>query len=152
MESTGYFENADDLALGYLDRYTTEPVPTADVSALFASGGLYSTVEDLFQWNQAIFSERLLPRAIMDQMFTPHAVTGDGGEGYAAYGYAWFLLEHKGHAVVWHSGSIDGFTSILAHHPDEQVTIILLSNTDREIVHVAYWSGALCLGRQGPGR
>ena len=142
MEATGYFENADDLALGYADRYTKEPVPAADVSNLFASGGLYSNVQDLYQWNQALNSEQLLPRAIIDQMFTPYADTGDSEE-YDAYGYAWFLNEHKGHAVVYHGGSIDGFTSILAHHPDEEVTIILLSNTDREIVNMAYLGGTI---------
>jgi len=137
MESTGYLEYANNLALGYLDRYTTEPVSNLDVTTLFASGGLYSNVEDLYRWSQALYGDQLLSQASRDQMFTPYAVTGDG-EAYASYGYACFIHEHKGHPVIWHGGSIAGFSTTMIHHPAEQVTIILLSNIDVAIVKVEY--------------
>ena len=126
MEATGYIENTDGVVSGYLDRYTTEPVPIIDVSNLFASGGLYSTVEDLYRWDQSLYTEQLLPQALIDQMFAPHATTRDSDE--VKYGYAWLLLEDNGHAVKMHMGSIEGFTSLIARYPEMETTIILLSN------------------------
>ena len=70
-------------------------------------------------------------------MFTPYGATTEG-VGYDAYGYACFLNEYHWGKIIYHSGSIDGFTSILAHHPEDQVTIILLSNMDVQTVKVEY--------------
>jgi CubicO group peptidase (beta-lactamase class C family) len=137
MKATGYLEKTDNLALGFFDRYTTDPVSDWDVTNLFSSGGLYSTAEDIFLWSQALYGEQLLSPASIHQMFTPHELTRDG-EGYDAYGYACFLNEYHGRKIIYHGGSIDGFTSLLAHHPEEQVTIILLSNLDVSIVKVEY--------------
>ena len=137
MEATGYLDTPDRLAFGYLDRYTTDPVFGLDVTTLFSSGGLYATAEDIYLWSQALYGDRLLSPASREQMFTSHADTGEG-EAYASYGYACFLHEYKGHPIIWHAGSIDGFASTLAHHPDEQVSIIILNNIDANITNVEY--------------
>jgi len=42
-----------------------------DMSIPFAAGGLYSTVEDLFLWDQALYGERLLPARLRDLLFKP---------------------------------------------------------------------------------
>jgi CubicO group peptidase (beta-lactamase class C family) len=46
------------------------------------------------------------------------------------YGYGWFLSQHFEHRVIEHSGAVFGFSSHMARYPDDQVTIIVLSNTD----------------------
>ena len=46
------------------------------------------------------------------------------------YGYGWIISQHFGHRVIEHSGGLLGFTTQIARYPDNQVTIIVLSNTD----------------------
>jgi len=140
MEATGYLEKADDLALGYLDKYSIEPVSNLDVTTLFASGGLYSNIEDLYRWSQSLYGDQLLSQASRDQMFTPYANTRED-VGSDSYGYACFLNKHNGRAVIYHGGSIAGFGSTFAYYPEEQVTMILLNNIDVAIVKVEVLGG-----------
>lgn len=84
----------------------------SDESSAYAAGAIYSTVEDLYLWNQALYSETLLPKNYLDLMFTKH-VKDIGYGGY--YGYGWELKEkpmgnsNENIETIGHSGSIDGF-------------------------------------------
>jgi D-alanyl-D-alanine carboxypeptidase len=48
----------------------------------------------------------------------------------AKYGYGWYLCQSSGHRMAAHDGKIPGFHNFLAHYPDDQVDIIILSNLD----------------------
>ncbi len=87
-----------------------------------AAGGLYSTVEDLLLWDQALYTEKLVSRKSLDSMFTP--VKG-------IYGYGWFIGERASHKYVEHGGGIAGFLTYLARYPEEKLTVIVLSNFER---------------------
>ena len=54
-----------------------------------AAGGLYSTVENLYRWDQALYTDKLSPKNLRDMMFTPFALTSDNGE--LGYGYGWVI-------------------------------------------------------------
>lgn len=130
MTASGYDHNLTELAVGYL-RF--EEAPFIDMSLPFSGGGLYSTVEDLYLWVQAINSEALLTQDSVSEMFSEHApISGSGG---LAYGYGWFIDQSSGHRLYVHDGSIEGFAAILAHYPDEKVTIILLSNQEKSLLN-----------------
>ncbi|MFC6390804.1 serine hydrolase [Methylorubrum zatmanii] len=106
-------------------------------SAAYAAGALYSTVDDLLAWDNALTGPRLLSEASRAAMFD------DGGTGYAL---GWFVSRafgkssgkpgHKpgdrqsGHRVWGHAGSIPGFLSINDLYPDDRLTVIVLSNTE----------------------
>lgn len=55
-----------------------------------AAGALYSTVEDLFLWDQSLYTTVLVSQDTLDTIFTPHITTGSADE---AYGYGWLLDE-----------------------------------------------------------
>lgn len=97
-----------------------------DVSQRYAAGGLYSTVGDLLKWDQALYTDRLVSSETLRAIFTS-AATAPGGIGY---GYGWMIYSQSGHRVIEHGGSLPGFRSNLARYPDDQVTIIILSNLD----------------------
>lgn len=133
MTSTGYDHNRDDLAIGYKDRF--RKADFADMSIPFAAGGLYSTVEDLYRWDQALYTEQLLPQAMLDEMFTPQAAIPnsgwlDSGSPESAYGYGWMIGKEGNRRVFEHGGGIDGFVSIITRYPDDKTTIIILSNQE----------------------
>ena len=100
-----------------------------DMSVPHAAGGLYSTVEDLYRWDQALYTERLVPKAALDTMFTPHAAFPPPGDG--GYGYGWDIFEEEGRRVVGHLGGIEGFSAGITRFPDDKTVIIVLSNLEQ---------------------
>jgi CubicO group peptidase (beta-lactamase class C family) len=98
-----------------------------DMSIPFAAGALYSTVEDLYLWDQALEGERLLPAQLRDLLFTPNLEN---------YGFGWGILVPKGGApyagesIPMHGGAIFGFQSLIQRIPAHRESIVLLDNTD----------------------
>jgi len=127
MHNTGYCHDSNGLAAGYVNQYASNPVNFVDdQSVVDAAGGLYSTVEDLYRWEQVLSTKKLVPRAYMDEMFTPYMLNVGGTE--YGYGYGWAIGTRNGRPIHWHGGESDGFRSIIARYPDDQITIIVLSN------------------------
>jgi CubicO group peptidase (beta-lactamase class C family) len=87
----------------------------------FAAGGLYSTVEDLYLWDRAFYTEKLASKKSLEAMNTPFK---DG------YGYGVGIGEQYGLKVIEHGGDIEGFSTDLARFPVENATVIVLSNID----------------------
>ena len=55
-----------------------------------------------------------------------------------SYGFGWFLDPYKGRPRMWHSGSTWGFRTVIQRFPDEELTIIILSNrTDLDVTKMA---------------
>jgi CubicO group peptidase (beta-lactamase class C family) len=84
-----------------------------------AAGALYSTVEDLLLWDQALYTEKLVSRKSLETMFR----LGQGN-----YGYGWFIGQRLGHKYVEHGGGIAGFATYISRYPEDKVTAIVLSN------------------------
>jgi CubicO group peptidase (beta-lactamase class C family) len=99
--------------------------PYIDMSIPTGGGSLYSTVEDLFLWDQSLYTEKLVTKKSLADMFTPYA-TADWGDG-AAYG--WFVGRDKSnHKYMGFVGGINGFASQIMRYPDEKVLVVVLSN------------------------
>jgi len=126
LRDTGHDHNSSSLAVGYPDQYSTQPAEFIDMSIPYAAGALYSTVEDLYRWEQALSTEQLVPQVYLDEMFVPHAAIPEGWG--SAYGYGWFIGKERGRPIQMHEGGIPGFSTIIARYPDDQVTLIVLSN------------------------
>jgi len=98
-----------------------------DMSIPFAAGALYSTVGDLLLWDQALYSERLLPVELRDLLFKPNLDN---------YGFGWGIFipppgsPYAGETVLMHGGKIFGFQSVIERIPRYQELIVLLDNTD----------------------
>ena len=133
MEESGIDDDREvieERAAGYeiLGRVLAN-APYLDMSNAFATAGMYSTVEDLFRWDQALYSNFLLNDENRELMYTPNFGTdGSGGE----YGLGWQLDEFDGRRVAGHTGRINGFRTYLGRYIDDQVTIIVLSNIETE--------------------
>ncbi len=99
--------------------------PALDMQQPYSAGALYSTVEDLLKWDQALYTETLLPRAAKTIMWTPVL---------SNYAYGWQIVDPSaqtfGHRRVVHGGGINGFSAIIIRVPEPNVTAIVLSNND----------------------
>ena len=118
--ASGYEKNGD----GYVN------ADYLDMSIPHAAGSLYSTVEDLYLWDQALYTTKLLSAKYEDLLFSPHISTGRG-----FYGYGWMVNDisngtttDKLH-IIEHSGGINGFNTVISRIPSDKNLVILLNNT-----------------------
>lgn len=99
-----------------------------DMGQPYAAGALYSTIEDLYKWDQALYGETLAKRATLDKMFTPHIDAGPLGK----YAYGWNVTTVHKRRMVGHGGGINGFGTYIARFPDERAVVIVLRNVLRQ--------------------
>jgi CubicO group peptidase (beta-lactamase class C family) len=100
-----------------------------DMSIPFSAGGIYSTVEDMYRWNEALAEDgKLLSDDSLKQMFTeyPEAV-----HEKQHYGYGVVISRLKfGRLLYYHGGGVEGFSSSIQRYPNDRVCIVVLSNLD----------------------
>lgn len=106
-------------AQGY--EYDQGIVNAAYIDMDFPTGGgnLYSTTEDLFKWDQSLYTERLVTKESLKTIFTAHGF---------GYGYGWFVDENEHRRRVYHGGGIVGFKNEIIRYVDDRITIIILNN------------------------
>jgi CubicO group peptidase (beta-lactamase class C family) len=92
---------------------------------IVGSGGMYSTLDDFFRWDQVLYSESLVSRAAIDEAFTPARLNSGEPTGY---GFGWRIDDYEGHRRVRHGGSWVGFRTHIARYPDDLLSIVILSN------------------------
>ena len=132
MKQTGYEDPRriiKNRATGYrqLPGDPITNVPYAEIFALYAAGGIYSTTEDLLLWDKALYTDQLLSRKSIDEMFTPFKEMLPG-KGYA---YGWWTSKKFDRQEIAHGGNLAGFITYMARFPSERVTVIVLSNNGR---------------------
>ncbi len=96
-----------------------------DMSLPLGGGCLYSTVEDMYLWDRALYTEKLVSKTTMEKIFTPFK---------EEYAYGWNVSELYKHKRISHSGGIDGFASNISRYPDDDLCIIALSNFEHAAI------------------
>lgn len=88
-------------------------------------GCLYSSVEDLYKWDKALYTTKLVDAETLKLAFTPAIETDTLDRGY---GFGWFVSKRNGYADIWHSGGSFGSASYIHRLPEKRLTVIVLSN------------------------
>lgn len=101
-----------------------------DLTDVFSAGALVSTAPDLARWCRALDGEELLTPATKRLMWTPVRLN-DGRE--TKYGFGWFIDRFEGHLNTGHGGSTSGFSASIQRFPEDELTVILLTNTDEQV-------------------
>ncbi len=134
---TGYIMNHGGQNV-YLSE--TDQSPT---SATLGDGGIYSNLEDLANWDEALRNHTLLSEKEFQPALTPVRL-GDGSEPHwpaepnddnlhpgkpVSYGFGWFLDPYQGRQRMWHAGTTTGFRTVIEHFTEGQgLTVIILCN------------------------
>lgn len=92
-----------------------------------ADGSLYFSVQDLAKWDAALYTEKLLRHASLQQMWRVAALR-DGKPNAGHYGYGWFIGNKHGHHVVEHEGQWQGFETQISRYVDDGLTVVVLTN------------------------
>lgn len=101
----------------------------SSTSAVLGDGGIYSNVIDMFRWDQALYTGKVLPRQWIEAAFAYNrTVNGDT----VNYGYGWHLKQNaQGEQVVYHTGSSTSFRNIFYRVPSRGFSIVLLTNRNQ---------------------
>jgi len=86
-------------------------------------GNMYSSVEDLLKWEQALYSEKLIKQSTLQQAFMPVHFNNDSTY---PYGFGWFI--EKENELYWHTGGWAGFINIIYRDVKNKRTLIVLSS------------------------
>lgn len=133
MNNTGYLRNADivgSLVTPYLFDKTTGTFRNDDpywTDNFYAAGSMYSTIEDLLKFDQAIFNGKILSKKTVDQMLTARPALYNVGYGFwisqVQFGAVKALAADR-------QGDISGSKATWIHLIDQKKTVIVLSNSD----------------------
>ena len=93
-----------------------------------ADGALYFTIYDMAKWDAALYTEKLLKKSSLEQMWTP--VKLNDGKTHP-YGFGWALGEVRGHRIIEHGGAWQGFKAHISRYVDDKFTVILFANQIR---------------------
>jgi len=99
-----------------------------DMTGPFAAGGIYSTVEDMYRWNEALAKPgKLLSADSLGQMFAVYPETAAYG---SHYGYGVVISLRFARLLYYHGGGVDGFASVIQRYPTDKLCIVILENLD----------------------
>jgi CubicO group peptidase (beta-lactamase class C family) len=126
MRDTGYPDGPSGMAKVYADRDDKSGAQFGMTAISDGSDNLYSTSEDLYLWDQALYTSQLLPQEKLDLMFTPFAHQSDL-PGFD-YGYGWFVAKILGRPIVLGTGGGPSFVTVYFSLPADGITLIVLTN------------------------
>jgi CubicO group peptidase (beta-lactamase class C family) len=96
----------------------------SSTSATLGDGGIYSNLDDLARWDEALERYTLLAESKMKPAWTAASIPGKP----VAYGFGWFLDPYNGRERMWHEGSTRGFGTVSERFTAEKLTIVILCN------------------------
>ncbi len=128
QKAVGYFSMGENPA----------EAPIVDSTVAYSAGALYSTVTDLYKWDRAIYTNKILNAENWKIAFTPIM---------SKYGYGWTIDSLLDRQFVAHSGGIHGFSSYIIRFPAEKVVIILLDNKGSALAGIAKDLGAIVFNK-----
>ncbi|MDO8991794.1 MAG: serine hydrolase domain-containing protein, partial [Daejeonella sp.] len=132
MTNSGYYYNTgiyDNFATGYSVEPVIQVAAYYDQTSAFSTGGLYSTVEDLFKLDQALYSEKLLQKKYIDEIFKDRFPKDSTGNAWL---YGWQYVPNTQKTMVYKTGILWGSRTLFLRDLVNQNAIILLNNTDNE--------------------
>jgi CubicO group peptidase (beta-lactamase class C family) len=117
--------------------YNGSSKPEEDTYAddVYGDKGVYSTIDDMFKWDQALYSDKLLKSNTIEEAFQGYS---NEHKGKRNYGYGWRTIDDgKNPKIIYHNGWWHGYSTLFMRRPADKATIIVLSNRfNRSTYHV----------------
>ena len=91
----------------------------------YAAGSLLSTVGDLYKWNRALLTDKIIKQSTLQKAYVPYLLKdGEATE----YGYGWGISKQFDKKVIEHGGGIPGFLTQAIFVPEDDVFVAIFSN------------------------
>ena len=125
-----------------------ETIPFCAIDNLAPAASVSSSVADMAKWvimqldNGKLNGKQVIPANALTQTKTPFSILGNGGHPFnkshfALYGLGWFLEEYSGRKIVSHTGGVNGFVTSVTLVPEENLGVVVLTNTDQNAFYEA---------------
>lgn len=114
-------------ATGYHSRTgTRKEQPPIAWSSTLAAGGIVSTIKDMQKWDEALYTEKILPKETLAKVWT-NVKLNDGSE--SNYGFGWSMGALREEPTQQHSGQTNGFTCFYMRFPQRHFSVLVWTNT-----------------------
>jgi len=127
--SVAHVEGSDTVphrAYGYSPRGGTfEQTDQSVTSATLGDGGIYTNIDDMTRWDQALYTTQLVDAAALQLATTPPELPGGTA---TQYGFGWFVDRYRGAKRWRHTGETSGFRNAIQRFPERRLTIVVLTN------------------------
>jgi CubicO group peptidase (beta-lactamase class C family) len=124
------------------DGGTFQETDQSSTSATLGDGGIYSNLDDLSKWDDALRNHTLLSAKEMSPALVPAKLANGSPTLWptapnddnlhpgkpVAYGFGWFLDPYRGDERIWHTGSTMGFRTVIERFTRDNLTIVVLAN------------------------
>src|SRR5215831_6293118 len=117
---------------------TVKQIPFHSADSIGPAGSINSDVEDvsnylILQLGKGKFSgQQIVSEANLNLMHSPQTAMPSTLRfrelGQSSYGMGWVVTAYRGHRYIWHNGGIDGFYSLIAFLPDDDLGVVVLTN------------------------
>lgn len=95
--------------------------------------GVYSTVTDMYKWDQALYSGKLVKQKTLDEAYTPYSFEKPGVKNY---GLGWRMLLYPNQKIIFHNGWWHGANTCFYRFLDDNFTVLVLGNKyNKSIYH-----------------
>lgn len=129
-------KNIPNLTKGHVNGVDGSPVPIDNygtdqvayfLDGIVGDGMVNSTVDDLFKWDRALYTDLLISKRNIEKIFTPHTLNN---ATLTNYGYGWQLKDHPTYGrIIGHSGAWAGYLTYIERHVSNDKVFIFLQNT-----------------------
>lgn len=127
---TDFYPIIPNRASGYMHKGDT----LVNADAMYAvrpSGGFLSTSTDMILWDRVLREKKnILKKESWEMLSTPFIKVSDNPESKSFYGFGWFIDQYKGRQLIMHGGANTGFRSYYGRFVDDDLSIIIMTNTD----------------------
>ncbi len=126
-------------------------IPYRNIDNVAPAGSINSSVAEMAQWhrfqlgNGKYAGKQILDPAILQVTRNPHIIMPVSPERkkeypsnhFIAYALGWVLEDYRGRLIIWHNGGIDGMLSQQGFLPEENLGVVVLTNSDRNNLDAA---------------
>ncbi len=144
MKNSGVYtdEIVENQASGYYRKNGKYVIETSfRMQNYQAAASAYSTIDDMFLWDRAMLTNKLLSKDLTKEMFTPSPKLYFVALG--SWSYNLKLADGKEHRMVERQGNVGGFCNLNIIAPDDDWSVILFSNTETQTLFRTYGNEGL---------
>ncbi|MCH9616879.1 MAG: D-aminopeptidase [Chlamydiia bacterium] len=136
-------QKLDNYAFGYSDHiHPNSRIQFMDPYTIAPAGGLCMNIHDLSRWTQCLLQNRdeIIASHTLEELYSPQIITSftenkllnlNNNIQMEAYGLGFFIITYKGKKIIFHPGNIDGFSSLIAFLPEEDLGVSVITNKDQ---------------------
>jgi CubicO group peptidase (beta-lactamase class C family) len=119
-------------------------IPYCQIDGLAPAGAISSSASDMGKWvlallnNGKVGNRQIIPQAAIQATREPQDIVGsqyhlNGENNFELYGLGWFIQDYANHRLIMHDGGVNGYLSSVTLSPQDNLGIVILTNTDQNL-------------------